>query len=264
MLRMPSLISTSFGRTAAAAFVLGGSLVSAHAAVVNLRITVHNVAPVQGVVVGGLNVGIGNGSFDGFNAGSAAAAPIARVAETGNGVLWRPAFTAADAQAVLGTVGSPLLAGQSSSLDLMVDTATNQYFSFAAMVVPSNDQFIGNDNPLAYRIFDAAGNLLISQINQSASDVWESGTEITDPAAAAFVGNAALHADQNGAVGANFGEFSAYNGLVTAAGYVFNNTLQAGTPIYRIDLQTVPEPGSLALIALSLGLLAGTQRLRRA
>jgi hypothetical protein len=57
------------------------------------------------------------------------------------------------------------------------------------MVVPSNDFFIGNDSPTAYRLFDAAGNLRSASITIKASEIWDAGSEVFDPDAAAFVGN---------------------------------------------------------------------------
>jgi hypothetical protein len=33
----------------------------------------------------------------------------------------------------------------------------HQYISYAAMMIPSNDAFIGNDNPMGYPIFNENG-----------------------------------------------------------------------------------------------------------
>ncbi len=248
----------------AAACVLG-SWSAAQAAVVTVRVTAQNVAPANGIAFAPLHVGFGNGSFDAFDIGSAAGAAIVSVAEGGSGSAWQPAFAAAEPQAVRGTVGAgaPILAGVTRMLDFTVDTMANPFFTFASMVIPSNDHFIGNDNPQAYRIFDAAGNLLLSQISQLASQIWDAGSEATDPLAAAFVGDNDLRSAQNGVVSFNFSELSAYNGLTTGAGYVFNNNLQAGTEVFRIgfELLAVPEPSGLLLAALALGLLATTRRL---
>ena len=53
----------------------------------------------------------------------------------------------------------PLEPGESVSFELDVDSS-NQYFSYASMIIPSNDAFIANGNPLAHEIFDDAGNFL--------------------------------------------------------------------------------------------------------
>ncbi len=64
--------------------------------------------------------------------------------------------------------------------------------SFAAMVVPSNDAFIGNHNPWAIEIFDAAGNYKGKQIyTVLGSEVWDAGTELNTEMDAAFINQTA-------------------------------------------------------------------------
>lgn len=259
----PSPLHLTRAALAAAGLLL--SLQAAQAAVVSLRVTVQNLAPANGVAFAPLHVGFGQGLFDAFNAGSMAGAAIISVAEGGSGSAWQPAFAAAEPGATRGTIGGLLLSGATASMDFTVNTAMNQFFTFGAMVVPSNDHFIGNDSPTEYQVFDAAGNLLINQINQDASEIWDAGSELTDPSAAAFVGTNSLRTAQNGVLSFNFSELSAYNGFTTGAGYVFNNNLRASTPIYRIGFQVlnVPEPTSAALTLLGLAMVAGMARARR-
>lgn len=252
----------------AATVVALGATAAAHAAPVTVKVTVENLAPADSVRVAPLRVGFHSGVFDTFDLGHAATAPIVSIAEGGSGSAWFPAFAAADPGALLGTAAGALLPGQSDTSTFVVDPSVNPYFTFAAMVVPSNDFFIGNDSPTAYRLFDANGQLAIHQITQRARDLWDAGSEVFDPAAAAFVGNNNLRADQNSVVAFNFAEFAAYNGLTTAAGYVFQSQLAADTEFYRItfDVAAVPEPGTWATLAAGLGLLglAGRRRMQRA
>ena len=251
-------------RVALAAAGLLCSLHAAQAANVTLRVTVQNLAPANGVAFAPLHVGFGQGLFDAFNEGSAANAATVSIAEGGSGSAWQPAFAAAEPMATRGTIGGLLLSGATASMNFTVNTALNQFFTFAAMVVPSNDHFIGNDSPTEYHLFDAAGNLLLSQINQDATDIWDAGSETTDPLAAAFVGTNSLRTPQNGVVSFNFSELSAYNGLTTGAGYVFNNNLTANTAIYRIGFEVlaVPEPSSAALALVGLFMVGGLARKR--
>ncbi len=260
----PKSISRSLQTVAA--LCLLGSLGAAQAAVVTVRVSFTNVAPFNGIAFAPLHVGFGQGLFDAFNAGAVATAPIVSVAEGGSGLDWQPAFMAAEPNATRGVVGAggPVLAGVTRTLDLTVDTALNRFFTFGSMVIPSNDHFIGNDSPTEYQVFDATGNLLISQISQAANEIWDAGSEATDPAAAAFVGNNDLRTPQNGVVSFNFSELGANNGLTTGAGYVFTNNINANTEVARIGFQVlsnnVPEPGSTTLVVAALAGLAYTRR----
>lgn len=251
-----------FGAGAAALLAL---CASAQAAVVDVTVTVHNLAPTNSISFAPLHAGFNNGSFDAFNLGGVATAPIISVAEGGVGAAWQTAFAAADPTATLGTIGGLLLPGATSGLTFRVDTALNPYFTFGAMVVPSNDFFIGNDSPTQYRLFDANGTLNISSIGIKADKIWDAGSEVFDPAAAAFVGNNDLRRDQNSVVAFNFAEFAAFNGLTTGAGYTFDSALTADSDVYRISfaVSAVPEPGSYALMLAGLMGMGYVARRRR-
>jgi hypothetical protein len=176
----PSAPALTAVTAAAALFALS----AAHATPQVVTITVENLAPASGIAFAPLHFGFNSGVFDAFDIGSVATAPIISVAEGGSGADWHPAFAAADPGAVRGTVGGLLLAGATASLTVVVDPAVNPFFTFAAMVVPSNDFFIGNDSPTRYRVFADDGTLLLSSIDQRANQIWDAGSEVFDPAAA--------------------------------------------------------------------------------
>ena len=246
----------------AASLSLGSAV---HAAQINLTITAENLAPANSISFAPLHFGIHNGSFDAFNIGQVATAPIISVAEGGGGMAWQAAFALADPLATRGTIGMPLFPGMTRSLTVMVDTAINPFFTFASMAIPSNDFFIGNDSPTRFSLFNPDGSLRITSINQKASQIWDAGSEVFDPAAAAFVGDNSLRAPQNSVVAFNFAEFSGFNGFPTAAGYTFNSALTAETDVYRISFSAapIPEPEVYALMLSGIMVIGAIARRRR-
>lgn len=245
-------------KSSTVALLMLGLMPSAYSAKVQLQVRVENLAPQDSVSFAPLRLGFNSGTFDSFNIGQVAGAPIVSVAEGGSGSAWFPAFAAADATATLGTVlpaqPGALLPGATGTATFTVDTAVNPFFTFAAMVVPSNDFFIGNDSPTQYRLFDSSGNLAIGSITEHASNIWDAGSELFDPAAAAFVGNNDLRTPQNSVVNFNFAELAGFNGLTTDAGYVFNSGLTGDTEVYRLSFHAspVPEPESYAMMLAGL------------
>ncbi len=267
---MPVTTTSHRRRLAAAAITTLTSMglsTGANAAAVDVTVKIENLAPANSISFAPLHIGFNNGTFDAFNLGAAPGASIISVAEGGAGGAWQTAFGAADPGALRSTLGGLLQPGQAfTSTSFRIDTALNPFFTFATMAVPSNDFFIGNDSPTAFRLFDAAGNLIVNTINQKASQIWDAGSEIFDPAAAAFVGNNSLRTAQNGVVNFNFAELSGFNGLTTGAGYVFNSALTSGSDIYRISFTAapVPEPQTYALMLAGLAAMGAVVRRRGA
>jgi len=244
-----------------------GATALANADMVQLRVSVENLVPQNSIAFAPLRIGFCNGTYDSFDEGQPASQAIISIAEGGSGSDWFPAFAAAEPNAQLGTVvpnpPGPLLPGGNASAEFTVDTSLNRYFTFAAMVVPSNDYFIGNDNPMAYELFDVGGNLNITTINLVGGNIWNAGSELTDPAAAAFlvIGNNDLRTPENGVVGHDFADLATFDGLQTAAGYTFDSQLKADLGIYRISFEVVPEPATALLMGLVGLTVAACRRL---
>lgn len=247
------------------------SAAASPALAVDVRVTVENLAPQNSISLAPFRFGFGDGSFDAFDNNQAAFllgfptiadAPIVTIAEGGSGSTWFPAFAAAEPNADLGSVFgptiNPFLPGESNSAVISVDSS-NRFFTFGTMIVPSNDHFLGNANPLAFEVFDIAGNLILNEFTENASRIWDAGSETENPLNAAFlkVGTNANRENENGVVTFNFSDLSAFHGLETAPGYIFNSGLLASdTPVLRVSFAVVPEPASVALAGLgALGLI---------
>lgn len=231
-----------------------------------VTVTVTNLAAPSSVSFAGTHLGFHSGAFDAFNIGTTAGAGIVSVAEGGVGTQWQADFAAADPTATRGLIAGALTPGQSRSQSFIVNAGLNRFFTFATMVLPSNDFFLGNDNSRGFRLFDDAGNLLINSITQTSSQIWDAGSEAFSVAGAAFLVNGVndVRTPQNGLVSFNFAELMGFNGQQTAAGYVFNSGLTAGQAIYRIDfaVSVVPEPSTMILLTSGLMMLGIAVRRR--
>lgn len=182
----------------------GGALGSA------VRVTVESLAPEAGGVVTPLWVGFHDGGFDAFDEGAPASNGIERLAEDGIVGLepFVPGFLEAIAEAGFGpdvsTPPQPFIAQEfaespqsaGGAQGIVVDVASpfgvfpggeasavvelgpeSTFLSYGAMFIPSNDAFIGNDDPTARPIFDGKGNFTGTAFVVDGSEVWDAGTE---------------------------------------------------------------------------------------
>jgi hypothetical protein len=165
-------------------------------------VTVESLVPGNGVYFSPVWVGFHDGSFDLFDVGSVASEAIERIAEDGDVSALRAAFAAATGPAggldgvITSPAGFPGLPvfdpGETSTATFTLTAAQHRYLSFASMVVPSNDAFIGNHDPRAIELFDAAGTFKGKQIiTVPGSMVWDAGTELNTELDAAFINQTA-------------------------------------------------------------------------
>ncbi len=278
------------------------------ASALEVIVTVENIAPSNGVAITPVWVGFQSGNFDTYNSGLAALPGLERVAEDGNTSVVSSQFLDFDAvdggytyvdnsgvptsalvrtgdlsdqNRVDGTLASPsgpppIAPGQSVSQQFTIQTdGSNRYFSYLTMVVPTNDFFLANGDPLARdlsSLYDGVGE--ISFLIGAPGTVNDAGTEEEDFAFSAANGlfpGRGLPAGQGGpdqgpadatsviqsVMGDPFAGFLNSAG-VDLTGLNFNNYNTGG--IARITITAIPEPGTVVLLMAGLLALGSTRR----
>ncbi len=180
---------------AAAALSGAAAMAATHAdSIPSVVVTVENSAPARGALQTPVWIGLHDGTFDIYDRdvplgadGLISGAAVESLAEDGATALITQEFDTlqpgAPQATLLGTAG-PLVPGQSSATTLNVDPTANRYFSYASMVIPSNDAFIANGNPLAHQVFDESGRFVADDFVVAGSEVLDAGTEVNDEIAA--------------------------------------------------------------------------------
>lgn len=254
-------------RSHSACFILALLILHASSSKANaeaLSIQIENLSPDTGFFLTPLWFGLHDGSFDLFDVGSPASSSIEELAEDGittgleadfagpgrrQGVITGPAgFGSVNPQPPLIDAGETA----ATTVDIL-NASAYRYFSFASMVIPSNDAFIGNDNPMAYEVFDALGNFNGPVIIEIFGDeIWDSGTEVNDTLGAAFSTIGGMSSDEGGTVALHAG-LANFEGTGTPVGNIGAGLApEPGELVARITIQQVPEPSSIVLAITSL------------
>lgn len=226
-----------------------------------LKITIENLSPDDGFFLTPLWVGLHDGSFDLFDLGQPASNALEQIAEEGDvGPLMTDFdMVAMRRQDVITSPGGISVApvidpGETASTTISINNAAAyRYFSFASMVIPSNDAFIGNEGATQYEVFDAAGNFNGDiVIDLTAADIWDAGTEENDAQGAAFSANGGTATDTIGGTVAAHPGLDNFLGTQTPTGFSTIGSLPGSSPFARITITQIPEPASFALVGLSL------------
>ena len=283
---------------------------SAHGQTQQVRVDITNNAPTGGVALTPVWVGFHSGSFDSYNGGLAAQPGLESIAEDGDTSLVSQQFLDFDAAnggytyvapgpanglvrtgdlqdqyRVDGTLGSPtgpppVQPGESVSQTFSLRTdGSNNYFSYLSMVLPSNDFFVANGNPLAHDLtplFNGSGSISFNIGGFNASPVNDAGTEAESyltSAANGLFGLAGGQAGPDTPVGSLGLPISNVTGSLPldALNFVegsqplfdFNNGDLYANGIATVTITAVPEPEALSLLSMAgLGLLAIVRRRR--
>ncbi|NES02454.1 MAG: hypothetical protein F6K22_06125 [Okeania sp. SIO2F4] len=156
---------------------------------VDVRVLIENVVS-QGdadtsVFFSPVWVGFHDGNFDLFDIGGDATEGIERAAEDADFDAIAGEFANSGVGFTDGVISSSDGAFAQGSLGIGafdVDATQGRYLSYVSMILPSNDAFIGNQNPTAPRveIFDENGNFLGTDFVVPGSRVRDAGTEVND------------------------------------------------------------------------------------
>lgn len=202
-----------------------------------------------------------DGSFDLFEPGAAASPALEMLAEVGD----TSGYSEPNGMTIVG--GGPFAPGGGTASATYMVGAGEKYFSLAAMILPSNDWFVGND--AGWDISALLGAPMGTSMMFDLTTIWDAGTEMEDFAFApggGLVGittpsDPAGGTDQGGVVAAVVGAdpFSTFANLEPAS---FDTTTldPAGDPIAKVTVTVVPEPSSLALVGIGVLALALRRR----
>ncbi|MDM3871337.1 CHRD domain-containing protein [Porticoccus sp. W117] len=190
-----------------------------------ITVSITNTLPAGGTFLTPVWFGFHDGAeFDLFNAGEAASVGLERLAEDGSieGIAaeFSQQVDGAGVDATILGLGAgapgPIDPGETASFTLNVNTdqVGQGFFTWATMIIPSNDAFLAvPDDALADPIFDMDGNFIGPLvIERFGSDVLDAGTEVNNEEGAAFLNQTARDQGtaENGVVGAHPG----FNGSV--------------------------------------------------
>ena len=196
---MSTLKSALFASAAAAVILPAAAEAQSNPSVI---VTVENVQSSRGVFLTPPWLAIHDGTFDSYDGGQPASTPlggneIEALAEDGNNGPITATFErlqpfAPQIGALTGP-GGPLAPGDKAAVTFQVNPADDRYFSYASMIIPSNDFFIANGNPRAHLLFDDAGNFVGEGFTVTGQQTNDAGTEANDEIATnvAFLGQAA-------------------------------------------------------------------------
>ncbi|MEO1336618.1 MAG: spondin domain-containing protein [Myxococcota bacterium] len=224
--------------------------------------TIENMAPSFGTFLTPVWVGFHEGRFDTYDGNQPASndprpgsLAMERLCEDGNNGPISEDFAALSQglDATIAGPNGPLAPGEvvSSAFLLDANSPDQRYFSYASMILPSNDFCISNGNPQRHLIFDDNGQFVAQDFFVAGSEVLDAGTEVNDevPANTAFFGQATpdTGVDENGTIGTLGGDRPAIGFRAKGTGSVLDDPrfrmadfLLPGYPVTKISFAAAP------------------------
>lgn len=229
----------------------------AQAGLYRVVVTAENLAPNGGTFQTPVWVGFHDGTFDSYDGGTLAdslpipgSGAIESLAEDGDTTLISADFdtlAVGAAQATLPGPAGPIAPGDTARGEFLLDPldVRARYFSYASMVIPSNDAFVANGSGTAHPIFDDQGLFVASSFFVQGSAVNDAGTEVNDelPANTAFLAQAAPNTGvtEGGLIADHVGFLPAGSGGILD-NFLFANGsfLDPGYSMLRFDFRAAP------------------------
>ncbi|MFK8024627.1 MAG: spondin domain-containing protein [Ilumatobacter sp.] len=227
------------------------------ARIFEVTVQVTNNAPAGGTFQTPTWVAVHDGSFDLYDRDAPVSPELERLAEDGAIGPLAALFAGSGAgqDAIAFGPNGPIAPGDTGTVSFLVEVprGQEQFFSYASMVLPSNDAFVANGNPEAHQIVDERGRITPVEFTVAGSEVLDAGSEVNDelPETTAFFGQAApdtgvvengnvvLHPGFNEPADGNIlGSDMFGNGDFTAVGY---ETLSFSVDAERVDVRSFSE-----------------------
>ncbi len=207
-----------------------------------------------------------NGGFDLFNTGAAPSPGLELIAEDGDVAVLTSEFDAAgqpgNRQGAVfapgGFGGAPVIEpGETGTAYITpINPSNYQFFSFASMIIPSNDTFIGNESPTQYQVFTPGGDINDPSgtftIQIFGNDLLDAGTEENNAMGAAFSTEGGSPTDTTDGIGPA-GDLNEFLNTGTPSGLTITDFIAPGELVATITISQLPEPSTVTLAMLSLG-----------
>jgi MYXO-CTERM domain-containing protein len=251
-----------------AAVGLGAAGSPARADLVDFTIT--NLQPAGGAFLTPVVFGAHDGSFTLFTPGQPASVALERIAEDGTTGPLVAALVAAGGTAGATTTGA-IGPGQSATVRLDLNPASARFLTFATMVIPSNDAFIGN--PTAIPLTDSAGRFVPVARTIFGSQVWDAGTEVNDeiPMNTAFFGQTVPNTGDpesgvvrlHGGFIGSFAQGGPAGPILSDPRFANADFTRPGVQLAELTVTPVPAPPAALLAAVGVVGLVARRGVRR-